>query len=133
VDHFFINISISIYGYFLIFYYFIYLLHREAMMDAEEKTAFYLNIPLFMRNCPHMFLMQQNMIAQQQQMQRQMAGQGAGIRSSEPSTSTSTSASTSIAPGVVASEGPKMMAEMLSDPGSKERLTTLSTRVTGSC
>ena len=105
------------------------------MMDAEEKTAFYLNIPLFMRNCPHMFLMQQNMMAQQQQMQRQMAGQGAGIRSSEPSTSTSNSnsnsTSTSIAPGVVTSEGPQMMAEMLSDPGSKERLTTLSTRVTG--
>jgi hypothetical protein len=103
------------------------------MMDAEEKTAFYLNIPLFMRNCPHMFLMQQNMMAQQQQMQRQMAGQGAGIRSSEPSTSTSnsTSTSTSIAPGVVTSEGPQMMAEILSDPGSKERLTTLSTRVTG--
>ena len=99
------------------------------MMDAEEKTAFYLNIPLFMRNCPHMFLMQQNMMAQQQQMQRQMAGQGAGIRSSEPPTSTSTS--TSMAPGVVTSEGPQMMEKMLSDPGSKERLTTLSTRVTG--
>lgn len=97
------------------------------MMDAEEKTAFYLNIPIFMRNCPHMFLMQQNMMAQQQQMQRQMAGQGAGIRSSEPSTSTSTPT----APGVVTSEGPKMMAEMLSDPSSKDRLTTLSTRVTG--
>ena len=99
------------------------------MMDNEEKTAFYLNIPLFMHNCPHMFLMQQNMMAQQQQMQRQMAGQGAGIRSSEPS---ATSTSTSIAPGNSTQEpGPQMMAEMLSDPDSKARLTALSARVTG--
>ena len=107
------------------------------MMEKDEKTAFYLNIPLFMHNCPHMFLMQQNMMAQQQQMQRQMAGQGAGIRSSESSAtsnsnSTSTSTSTSIASGNVTHEpGHQMMSEMLSDPDSRTRLTALSARVTG--
>ena len=96
-------------------------------MEKDEKTAFYLNIPLFMHNCPHMFLMQQNMMAQQQQMQRQMAGQGAGIRSSQ-----SSATSTSIASGNVTHEpGHQMMNEVLSDPDSKTRLTTLSARVTG--
>jgi hypothetical protein len=58
------------------------------MMDEEEKTAFYETIPLFMHHCPHMFIMQQNMMLQQQQhqqLQRQAAanaaaaGDGGGI------------------------------------------------------
>jgi hypothetical protein len=40
------------------------------MMDEEERTAFYETIPLFMHHCPHMYIIQQNMILQQQQHQQ---------------------------------------------------------------
>ena len=40
-------------------------------MTPEEREAFYKDVPIFMKHCPHMFIMQQQMKAHKEMMEKQ--------------------------------------------------------------
>ena len=91
-----------------------------ACMTDEQREEFMKEVPMFMKHCPHLHVMQKQMARQREMMAQRQAAmeQGGHVHAGH-------------GPPMVGSdpESAKMMQDMMSDPESKEMMEKLSMRM----
>ena len=90
-------------------------------MNDEQKEKFYKDIPLFMRHCPHLFVMQQQMRMQKEMMMRQQQQQQ---QSMDHNHSHGHGQNNSLDPQMM-----ETMTSIMNDPAARAKMESLSSKM----